>query len=87
MEFAICRKPLLFSGAIGPEDREFAGSPLEGTGFETSVPLAREQIGCLASRTVVIGEKSVNLMGTRPLLSLAEVGGDLGNRGDHRDSH
>jgi hypothetical protein len=29
-----CRKPLLFSRAIGPEDREFADSLLEGAGFE-----------------------------------------------------
>ena len=28
-----------------------------------------------------------NLMGARPLLSLAEVGADLGNRGYRRDSH
>ena len=29
----------------------------------------------------------MNLMGARPLLSLAEIGADLGNRGYRRDSH
>jgi hypothetical protein len=31
--------------------------------------------------------ESVNLMGARPLLSHAELGADLGNRGYRRDSH
>jgi hypothetical protein len=43
VEFAICRKPLLLSGAM-PRGPRVCCSPLEGTGFETSVPHSRERI-------------------------------------------
>ena len=60
--------------------------PAGGNRIRTIGP-SLEQIVRLASRTVAIGEKSVNLMGARPLLSHAELGADLGNRGYRRDSH
>jgi hypothetical protein len=43
-------------GGLTVGDREFADSSLEGTGFEPSGP-SLEQIVCLASRMVAIGEK------------------------------
>ena len=59
-QHVICEHPSVppQEGVVGLTvgDREFADSSLEGTGFEPSGP-SLEQIVCLASRTVAIGEK------------------------------